>query len=406
LILEEKYIRIIFYLTKYDSMHNECLEFWNYYFNCSLYGCIEKIFKPQDNINIKISMNYLLISLMICYDYSFEIEILKKDYSLIEEIFKFNHINLIKIYELILSKVDEKSKSNIWISKLQNLVDIFNKLTKDQVYKISKKREISPIIIIIFNFTIIAQNIKVLLKKYRTKNFEILANIFKKINDISYEEINAYFRDNILRVENVNDSVLTSTFSKDNEYFQTENAPYIKTKNTKPYSLVLDLDETLVHFQTSKEEIEGILQIRPGLIPFLKKVGLYYELIIFTEAKEEYGDLLIDAIEENNIYFEHRFYRQHTIKEGNDFIKDLNRIGRPLDKIIIVDDMPQNFKLQRENGINIKSFWGEDANDDALLELGIILVNIAKEGGDVRIGLKKYEDDILNKVTSKISKTY
>ena len=106
------------------------------------------------------------------------------------------------------------------------------------------------------------------------------------------------------------------------------------------------------------------------------------------------------------IYFKHRFYRQHTIKEGNDFIKDLNRIGRPLDKIIIVDNIPQNFKLQRENGINIKSFWGKDVNDNALLELGIILVNIAKEGGDIRIGLKKYEDDILSKVASNISKTY
>ena len=79
-------------------------------------------------------------------------------------------------------------------------------------------------------------------------------------------------------------------------------------------------------------------------------------------------------------------------------------MGRPLDKTIIVDNMPQNFIFQRENGILIKSFHGEDNNDNALEELGKILINIAKEGGDVRISLKKYRDEIIKKVSSNISK--
>ena len=80
------------------------------------------------------------------------------------------------------------------------------------------------------------QNIRVLLKNYKTKRIEYLTSIFKKINDKSYEEINIYFRDNILRVDNLSGSVLASVYLKDNEYFQTEPAPYIKTKNRKPYS--------------------------------------------------------------------------------------------------------------------------------------------------------------------------
>ena len=176
-------------------------------------------------------------------------------------------------------------------------------------------------------------------------------------------------------------------------------------KNRKPYSLILDLDETLVHFKVNNEDdSEGVLQIRPGVIPFLELVGKYYELIIFTAATQDYGDLLIDAIEENNVFFEHRFYRQHTVIMGNDFIKDLTRVGRPLDKIIIVDNMPQNFRLQKENGINIKAFWGEDVNDNALEELGKILINIARDGGDVRIGLEKYREKKKKKVTSNISR--
>ena len=407
LVLEEKFKEIIIGLNRNRAMHNECFEFWNYYFNCSLYGQLEKLFKDQnDSTNVKISINHILISVMICYDFSFEIDILNGEFSILEDILNLNHRNLMIIYEHILSKISSESKTNIWVLKLYNLINSFNRIKDNNNYYLLKGRQISLVEKIVYNTNIIVQNIRVLLKNYKTKRTEYLTSIFKKINEKSYEEINTYFRDNILRVDNLSGSVLASVFLKENEYFQTEPAPYIKTKNRKPYSLILDLDETLVHFKINNEdENEGVLQIRPGVIPFLEQVGKYYELIVFTAATQDYGDLLIDAIEENNLYFEHRFYRQHTVIIGNDFVKDLNRVGRPLDKIIIVDNMPQNFRLQKENGINIKAFWGEDADDNALEELGIILINIAKEGGDVRIGLEKYKDEIVRKVTSNISKS-
>ena len=135
----------------------------------------------------------------------------------------------------------------------------------------------------------------------------------------------------------------------------------------------------------------------------MDEVGKYYELIVFTTATQDYADLLIDAVEEDKIYFDHRLYRDHAVIIDNDFVKDLNRIGRPLDKIIIVDNMPQNFRLQKDNGIMIKAFWGEDIYDTALINLIQILVNIAKEEEDVRKGLEKYKDEILKKVSLNIS---
>ncbi len=60
--------------------------------------------------------------------------------------------------------------------------------------------------------------------------------------------------------------------------------------------------------------------------------------------------------------------------------------------------MPQNFKLQKNNGIMIKSFWGDNRNDNILSELAIILIKIAKDGGDLRNGLIKYKNEIVNKV--------
>lgn len=63
-----------------------------------------------------------------------------------------------------------------------------------------------------------------------------------------------------------------------------------------------------------------------------------------------------------------RFYRQHTIPDGTYFVKDLSRIGRDLAKIIIIDNVPENFQYQPDNGIFIKS-WYSDPDDEALNEL-------------------------------------
>ena len=51
----------------------------------------------------------------------------------------------------------------------------------------------------------------------------------------------------------------------------------------KPYTLVLDLDETLLHY-LEKNDYEGELKIRPGADEFLKIMSNYFELIIFTAA--------------------------------------------------------------------------------------------------------------------------
>ena len=404
LVLEEKLNEIIIILNKTKIMYNECFEFWNYFYNCSLYEYLDKLFSNIYESNIvKISINFLLLSIMICYDFSFELNILNNAFSFLNNLLELNHKNLIILYEHILTKISSESRDNIWVLKLRNMVN--TSTSNDINYNLYNGYNLSPVEKISYNIGLIVQNIRFLLKNFKPQKIENLINIFKKINELSYEEINIFFREWIFHVDNMNGSVLASIFLKENNNFKTEPAPYLKTINRKPYSLILDLDETLVHFKVNPEnENEGVLRVRPGITEFLDKIDKYYELIIFTAATQDYADLLIDAVEENKIYFEHRLYRQHTVIIDNDFIKDLTRIGRPLDKIAIVDNMPQNFRLQKENGINIKAFWGEEIYDTALIDLAPILVNIAKEGGDIRVGLAKYKDEIVKKVTSNISK--
>ena len=402
IILQEKLKYIILALNKKHTVSNECFEFFNFYYNSSIYCQLEKSFtNPLESNNVRISINCTLISIIICYEYSFEKEIIGKINMALLTIIKLNYKNLIIIYDHILNKISKESKNNIWVKKLSNIINSYN---KKELIKLSN---ISKISLINYNANVIFQNLILILRNYSTYRSGYILRFILNISSLSYSQINMFFLEYIFRTNNIKGSILASQlirFGKNKKFVPIPN-PYVRTKNNKNFSLVLDLDETLVHFKEKKNsEGNGILQIRPGVNEFLEEVGKFYELIIFTTATQDYADTLIDAIEEDKIYFEHRFYRNHAIIINNDFVKDLKRIGRPLDKIIIIDNMPQNFRLQKENGIMIKAFWGEDKYDTALYDLIPILVNIAKDGGDIRKGLVKYKEDILKKISSSISK--
>ena len=72
--------------------------------------------------------------------------------------------------------------------------------------------------------------------------------------------------------------------------------------------------------------------------------------------------------------------------------------------MIIVDNIAQNFRMQKNNGILIKPFYGEDQNDTALIDLIPFLINIVKDNLDTRNGLVKYRDEIMTEITSNLFK--
>ena len=258
---------------------------------------------------------------------------------------------------------------------------------------------------LIYNTNTIINNINYCLEHFKSSSNESLLILFKKISQKSYEDLNYYYRTFLLREENINGSFLVTLYLKENPNFYTVANPYITRPNKKQYSLILDLEETLINFRLkSDNKGEGILKLRPGLYELLEAVKEMYEIILFTASSQDYAESMIDAIEENKKYFDYKFFRQHNIIIENDFVKDISRIGRNLDKIIIVDNIPQNYRLHKKNGIHIKGFWGDDANDRILYDLKDLLIKIAKNGGDLRIGLEKYHEDIAEKITSNIYK--
>ena len=171
--------------------------------------------------------------------------------------------------------------------------------------------------------------------------------------------------------------------------------PFLPPLDTKKYlyTLVVDLDETLVHY--IEEENRAYVQVRPYADYFLTEMGKYFEIVIFTAAAEDYADIVLNELDKNNA-INYKLYRKHTEQINGIFIKDLSKLGRDISKIIIIDNNKDNFSLQPENGLHICSFLG-DQNDDELYALSEDLMKIVNsKKKDIRPIIKEI-DGIMKK---------
>jgi len=72
----------------------------------------------------------------------------------------------------------------------------------------------------------------------------------------------------------------------------------------------------------------------------LKAINKHYEVAIFTASLKTYADPIIDYLDPNGIFFQHRLYRENCIKtkEGY-YIKDLRIINNiDIKNMVLVDN--------------------------------------------------------------------
>jgi len=155
-----------------------------------------------------------------------------------------------------------------------------------------------------------------------------------------------------------------------------------KAKDAPPISLVLDLDETLVHCTVEPVDDADLVfpvdfhgmtyqvhvRLRPYLFEFLEKIKGKYEVIVFTASQKVYANELLNLIDPEGKYIQHRMYRESCLAVEGNFLKDLNVLGRDLATCVLVDNSPHAFGYQVDNGIPIES-WFDDPQDTELRKL-------------------------------------
>ena len=195
-----------------------------------------------------------------------------------------------------------------------------------------------------------------------------------------------------------------SKLLKEEKYLLPQKSSEFFNKKT----LILDLDETLVHSSFTPFENNDIILnvdfdgtiyniyvlVRPGAENFLKNIAKYYEVIIFTASLSNYASPLLDILDsENNIKY--RLYRDHCTFINGIYIKDLKKLNRNLKDLIIVDNSPLAYAFDIDNGLPIKT-WYEDKDDIELNKITTLLEFLSKTK-DVRKYIKKFvkENEII-----------
>eukprot|EP00741_Cyanophora_paradoxa_P009361 tig00000144_g9068.t2 len=158
-------------------------------------------------------------------------------------------------------------------------------------------------------------------------------------------------------------------------------------RDGKTFTLVLDLDETLIHSEWSVTQGWKTLR-RPGMQLFLRSMSQIADLILFTAGTQEYAMPIIDRfVDPHNEFFTARLFREWTTQVGMNHVKDLSKLNRDLSRTVIVDNLSESFALHPLNGIQIRPFIS-DMRDTALIQLIPFMQKLIGDNVDVREALK------------------
>ena len=227
---------------------------------------------------------------------------------------------------------------------------------------------------------------------YNTCPVDFKSNINVNLNNDFRNNKNNYNNYNNRNIGIINFGLSNLKTKKSYRNLFYKNAPLIPFSPIKNYTLLINLEETIINIPKGTNNI----YLRPFLREFLSNIYPYYEIFVFSSGIKNYVEQIINFIEDKEQYFDYKLYRENTNYSDENYYLDINKLGRDLKRIIVID---HKFNYGN-NGILINSFQFDEVNnyilnDNILFHLEKILIQIAKEEpNDIRINLMKYKNEI------------
>lgn len=225
---------------------------------------------------LRVNSIYEYTSVILCVLSFLENKLNEASQEHLKNLLYYLHQNILLVISILLSRLDKNYIDNIWGNKLKEIVFLrrSNDMKDDEPFHLQQ------------NITIIRNMLQNFIDIYFKNPYD--AFIYKFINDVinnsegmSLGGVRGIFSK--IKIDLIHDIMTTQALIS----YSNPNAavPYLPPidKNKFCYSLVLDLDETLVHSDPEASR----LFIRPGTEKFLEELSNYYEVIVFTAAVQD-----------------------------------------------------------------------------------------------------------------------
>jgi len=158
-----------------------------------------------------------------------------------------------------------------------------------------------------------------------------------------------------------------------------------------PHTLVLDLENTLV--SSSWDRKRGWRHAkRPGVDKFLLDMAQYYEIVLYSPSIDGIADPVVNELDKQGCIM-HRIYRDGTYYHNGVHVKDLSKLNRNINRMIVIDDDMAEVQFNPENVVRVKPYTDpNDRSDNTLARITPFLIEIARENhSDIPVLLSQYQ---------------
>ncbi|XP_015973039.1 mitochondrial import inner membrane translocase subunit TIM50-like [Arachis duranensis] len=156
------------------------------------------------------------------------------------------------------------------------------------------------------------------------------------------------------------------------------------------YTLVLDLDETLIYYELVNGCWEAVK--RPGVVDFLEHLSRLYEIVVYTDEENQgHVEAVINKLHPTKRCIIYSLSRVATKYQDGKHFRDLSKLNRDPAKVIYLSGHALENCLQPENCVPMKPCKGFDKDDTTLLDFIPFLKCVARQRPtDIRPILQSY----------------